>query len=96
MKISKEKQDKIKEAILAYLFLNSPKSFFTVEIAREIARDEEFSKKLLGELSDNGFVIAVKKNAKGKDYKRRIRWRISQKVHKAYKDLANKGIEVYR
>lgn len=95
MKISSEKQDKIKESILALLFQNSPRALFTADIARELARDEEFTKSLLLELKEKGFVAAVQKNPKGKQYAKRIRWRMSPNVYEAYKKLHDKGIEVY-
>ncbi|MBS3090658.1 hypothetical protein J4433_02720 [Candidatus Pacearchaeota archaeon] len=95
MKISKEKQDKIKEGILSFLFHNSPHSFFTSEISKELARDEEFMKKLLEEMLKQGLVAEVKKNQKGREYTARTKWRISAKIYETYKKLQNKGIEVY-
>jgi predicted transcriptional regulator len=95
MRISKEKQDRIKENILGLLFQNSPKALFTADIARELARDEEFIKKLLFQLKQQGFVADVQKNSKGKLYQRRIRWMLSPKVYAVYKKLHAKGIEVY-
>lgn len=95
MKISQQKQEKIKESILFFLFNNSPKSFFTSEIGKETARDEEFIKKLLEEMLKQNLVVAIKKNPKGKQYEKRIRWRISPKIYETYKKLQEKGIEVY-
>lgn len=85
MKISKEKRDKISEQILSYLFFNSPKLFFTYDIAKEVARDEEFIKDLLLELKSKGLVIQVTKNQEGNLYKRRIRWKLSDQAYEAYK-----------
>ena len=85
MKLSQEKRDKIAEQILSFLYHNSPKSFFTAEISREIARDEEFIKAMMFELKDKNFVIPIKKNPKGVFYSRRIRWRLSNKAYEAYK-----------
>lgn len=84
MKISKEKRDKISEQILAVLFNSSPKPLFTSYISQEIARDEEFVKKLLLDLGKKGLVIEIKKNPKGNDYKRRQRWKISDATYQAY------------
>ena len=56
MKISKEKRDKISEQILLFLYNSFPTQPFTAEIARELARDEEFIKKLLVELKEKGLV----------------------------------------
>jgi len=85
MKISKEKKDKILEQILAYLYSVNPKPIFTSHIAKEIARDEEFVKNLLNYLKSKKLVVEVKKNSKGVDYKRRIRWKLSNKAYEIYK-----------
>lgn len=85
MKISQEKREKISEQILAILFEKNPEPLFTSHIAREIARDEEFVKKLLLEMKKNKLVLEIKKNPKGINYKKRSRWRITQKVYNIYK-----------
>jgi predicted transcriptional regulator with HTH domain len=84
MKISNEKREKISEQILAYLYSINPRPTFTVNIARELIRDEEFTKKLLLELKKKGFVIEIKKNPKGISYSKRSRWRLSDKVYELY------------
>ena len=86
MKISNKKKEKIKEQILSYLFLENPKSIYTAHIAQEIARDEEFIKKLLLELKDKGLVLEIKKNKQGLNYKRRARWRLSEQAYNHYKN----------
>jgi len=86
MKISQQKRDKICEQILATLYLKSPRPLFTSEVAREIARDEEFVKTLLEELDKKQLVIKIKQSPKGQQYKRRIRWRMSNKAYNTYKD----------
>ncbi|MEX0920890.1 MAG: hypothetical protein WDZ62_01370 [Candidatus Pacearchaeota archaeon] len=85
MRISKEKKQKISEQILATLYTNSPTLLFTSHVAREIVRDEEFTKKLLLYLKKKKLVIEVKKNPKGEPYIRRSRWRLSDEAYKAYK-----------
>ncbi len=85
MKISQEKKDKISEQILAYLFFMSPKPIFTSHIAKEIARDEEFTKKLLLKLKENKLVTEIKKSPKGNLYTRISRWKLSDSAYKAYK-----------
>ena len=85
MRISKEKREKISEQILALLFSNSPKLLFTFDIAKEIARDEEFVKELLLGMKKKGLVSEVRKNPEGVSYKRRIRWKLSDRAYKAYK-----------
>ena len=84
MKLSKEKKDKISEQILSFLYHSFPKQLFTAEIAKEIARDEEFIKTLLFDLKDKNLVVAVKKNETGKDFIRRIRWQLSGPAYQAY------------
>ncbi len=85
MKISQEKKEKISEQILAFLYSSSPKAIFTSYIAREIARDEEFVKKLLLDLKTKKLVIEIKKNPKGIIYIKRSRWKLSDIAYKAYK-----------
>ena len=85
MKISKEKREKISEQILALLYSVTPKPLFTLYVAQEIARDEEFIKKLLLELKKKKLVVEIKKNPKGVQYIRRSRWKLSDATYKAYK-----------
>ncbi len=87
MRISEQKIKKIKETILAFLFQNSPKSFYTFNIAQELARDEEFIKRLLYGLAKDGLVTKVEKNAKGIKYLKREKWRLTNKAFKAYSQL---------
>lgn len=85
MKISEEKKEKISEQILAFLFSVSPKPQFTSHIAREIARDEEFTKKLLKELKKKDLVIDVMKNQEGRTYVKILRWKLSDRAYSVYK-----------
>ncbi len=85
MKISEKKREKISEQILSLLYPISPKSLFTSNIAQEIARDEEFIKKLLLDLKSKNLVIEIKKNPKGVSYLKRSRWKISDAAYRVYK-----------
>jgi|TARA_Y100000310_G_scaffold174669_3_gene174780 hypothetical protein len=85
MKISEKKKEKISEQILALLFSISPKPIFSAHIAREIARDEEFTKKLLLELKEKKLLTEIKKNPKGVEYLRRSRWKLSDSAYQAYR-----------
>ena len=85
MKISEEKRQKIIEQILGHLFSMNPKPLFTSHIAKELARDEEFIKKLLEELKNKKLIIEIKKNSKGVFYLRRSRWKLSSKTYEAYR-----------
>jgi hypothetical protein len=85
MFISKEKKEKISEQILAYLYSTNPRPIFTFHIAKELARDEEFIKKLLIDLKKKEFIVEVTKNPKGKEYTKRSRWRLSEKIYLLYR-----------
>jgi len=82
--ISKQKQDKIQEQILFHLYNIFPRQVFTADIAREVARDEEFIKVLLLDLEKKELVVKISKNSLGSIYLRRLRWRISNKAHEIY------------
>lgn len=83
-KISEVKIEKISEQILNYLFSVFPRLVFTVDIARELARDEEFIKRLLLDLEKKGLVVKIDKNSDGEVYLKRMRWRISNRAHEVY------------
>ena len=85
MKISNQKKDKIYEQILAHLYSVSPKALFTMNIAKEIARDEEFIKTLLIDLRKKGLIIEIKKSPEGVSYLKRSRWTLSDNAYQAYK-----------
>jgi len=85
MKLSQKKIEKISEQILALLFSKSPSLLFTSQIAQELARDEEFVKSLLLELKSKNLVKQINKNPKGKQYKRRSRWQLSDQAYLIYK-----------
>ncbi len=85
--ISKKKRSKISEQILSYLYSISPEASFTVKIADNIIRDEEFTKSLLEELEKSKLVIKVTKGPNGQDYARWTRWRMSNAAFDAYKNL---------
>jgi len=85
MRLSKEKKEKISEQILALLYSLVPKLVYTSHIAKEVARDEEFTKALLETLKKEDLVVKITKNSEGKAYSRRIRWRISDRAYAVYK-----------
>ena len=86
MRLSKEKRDKIAEQVLGLLFQGFPKQMFTAEIAKEIARDEEFIKTLLFELKDKNLLILIRKNEKGILFVRRLRWQLTPEAYKIYQE----------
>jgi DNA-binding IscR family transcriptional regulator len=85
--ISKQKRDKISEQILSYLYHSYPQPKFTVDIARETARDEEFIKSLMKELESKRLVQSIKKNSSGINYLKRIRWVLTPRVYETYQGL---------
>ena len=85
--ISKKKRSKIAEQILSYLYEISPEASFTVKIADEIVRDEEFTKSILEELEKSKLVVKVNKGPEGQDYTKWSRWRMSNAAFEAYKKL---------
>ena len=89
MKISQEKKEKISEQILAFLYSVNPKPIFISYIAKELARDEEFVKKILFDLKEKKLVIEIKKNPQGIQYLRRSRWKLSDSVYNIYKNHQN-------
>ena len=90
--ISKEKREKISEQILAYLFSQSPEPKFTSSIAKEVARDEEFTKNLLNELENKKTIIKIIKNSSGIKYLRRTRWRLTNSAFEIYKKHQNEKL----
>ena len=85
MKISNKKKEKISEQILSLLYSLNPKPLFTSQVAEEIARDEEFVKKLLLDLKEKKLIIEIRKNPKGVQYIRRSRWKLGDATYSAYK-----------
>lgn len=85
MRISKLKQEKISEQILSVLFSSNLKPLFVSEIAQELARDEEFIKKLLYSLKNKKIVSKISKNPKGIEYLKRSRWKLTEGAYKMYK-----------
>jgi hypothetical protein len=86
MKISEKKKEKIFSQIIDFLYLNYPRPLFTSYIAQEIARDEEFIKKLLLELKTKKLTNEIKKNPKGVNYLKRSRWKLSDETYSIYKN----------
>jgi len=86
MRLSQTKKDRIAEQILSFLYHSFPKQPFTAEIAREIARDEEFIKRMLFDLKEKQLVLPIRKNAKGQAFTRRLKWRLSNKVYDVYSE----------
>jgi hypothetical protein len=83
-KVSDKKKEKINEQILSILYEEFPKPLFTSQVACEIIRDEEFTRKLLDDLKEKKIIIDITKNSKGVDYRRRVRWRLANKTHEVF------------
>jgi hypothetical protein len=92
MNISAEKKEKISEQIMAFLYSIAPKSAYTSHIAKEIARDEEFIKKILEDLKKKSLIVEIRKNKKGDNYSRRIRWKIADAAYLIYNEKQNSSL----
>lgn len=86
MRLSEDKKKRISEQILNLLYVNFPDPLFTVKISQEIIRDEEFTKNLLLYLEKKNLLKKIQENPQGIKYKKRIRWTITNKVYKFYKE----------
>lgn len=84
-RISQSKRNKISEQILHHLFTISPQSSYTISIAKELARDEEFILSMLKELESKKLIVSIFRNKAGKNYIRRKRWRLSNEAYDVYK-----------
>ncbi len=86
VKLSPKTLSLLKDDIISILYENNLKPLLTKEIASELRRDKEFTKTLLNELKQQGILSEVKKNNKGKDYIKRIRWVIKPELIKNMKN----------
>ena len=86
VKLSPKTLNLLKDDIISILYENNLKPLLTKEIASELRRDKEFTKTLLNELKQQGILSEVKKNNKGKDYIKRIRWIIKPELIKNMKN----------
>lgn len=75
----------LKDDIISILYDQPLRPMFTNQIANELRRDNEFTKKLLLILKKEGLVEPINKNHKGQEYLTHTKWRIPPKVLKAYK-----------
>jgi len=78
-KISEKTKILLKNDIMSILHEASLKPLYTIAIADELRRDNEFTLKLLLELKDQNLVEEIKKGKRG-DYLARRKWRIPPKV----------------
>lgn len=86
-RLSDDKIKKIKEQMLVELYHRGLKPIFTNELASLIIRDEEFVKRLLGNLKDDGLVVEVAKSSKGNTYSKWKRWKLSDNAYKAMQQV---------
>ncbi|MCX6767686.1 MAG: hypothetical protein NTY90_03085 [Candidatus Micrarchaeota archaeon] len=87
-RISEEKTRRICEHILELIYSTYPSTLFTAEIAVELARDEEFVKRLLEDLEKKGLVARIKTSEGGDKYVRRSRWALSKAAKEKYDEAA--------
>ena len=87
VKLSSNTVNLLKDDIISILYENNLNPLLTMEIAKELRRDKEFTKRLLIELKEKGVIDQIKKNNKGKDYIKRSRWIINPGVLNNYNEL---------
>ena len=87
VKLSSNTINLLKDDIISILYENNLNPLLTMEIAKELRRDKEFTKRLLIELKEKGVIDQIKKNNKGKDYIKRSRWIINPGVLNKYNEL---------
>ncbi len=85
-RISKKREEKIKEEILSLLYENI-KGMSTYKISEEVLRDDEFVLRLLKEMNEKGIVKQVRKTGNGGEYKTKKMWGLSKEAFEAYKGL---------
>ena len=85
-KISPNTINLLKDDIISILYENNLKPLLTIEIAKELRRDKEFTKRLLLELKEKGILTQIKKNNKGKEYIKRSKWLIKPDIIQTYKN----------
>ncbi len=84
VKLSEKTIKLLKDDIISILYERPLEAMFTNEIAKELRRDNEFTKKLLLELKKESLIEQVKKNKRGQQYLTHLKWRIPPKILKAF------------
>jgi len=83
-KIGKEKEGRIKEEILRFLYDEYPSFHYTSGIAYEMLRDNEFVLRLMKEMLKDGIVSSFDdKGGRGA----RKKWKLREEVFSKYKEL---------
>jgi hypothetical protein len=85
-KISKKREERIKEEILSILYENIT-GLSTYQIGEEVLRDDEFTLRLLKELHGKGLVKPVTRSPKGNEYSTKKVWALTKEAFEAYKGL---------
>lgn len=86
-KISKKNIKKIEEEILRVIFDAGLEGMFTVRIADEIIRDDEFVLRILKSLEKRKLINQIKNSNKGREYGRKRKWIMTSSAYEAYKGL---------
>jgi len=83
-KISLEKEARIKEEILRFLYDNYPKFHYTNNISYEVLRNNGFVLRLMSEMMEGGIVHFIEeKGGRGV----RKKWGLKNEVFEKYKEL---------
>lgn len=82
VKLSQKTMVLLKNDLMAILYENQLRPLFTNQIATELRRDNEFTKRLLLKLKKEGLVQEIRKNKRGQTYLSHIKWGIPSQVIK--------------
>ncbi|MBI5228737.1 hypothetical protein HY991_01405 [Candidatus Micrarchaeota archaeon] len=83
-KISEKTFNKIAESVLGLLYDKFPLSMSTVEIADELARDNEFIARVLKFLESKKYVERLEKSNSGVSYTKWMRWKLRKEIKARY------------
>lgn len=86
VKLSSKTITLLKDDIISIIYENQLNPLLTIEIAKELRRDKEFTRALLEELKKQDILVEIKKNNKGKEYIKRSRWSIKPELIKNYEN----------
>jgi len=85
-RLSKKREERIKEDILSVLYENII-GLSTYRIGEEILRDDEFTLRLLEEMKQRGLVKNMIKSINGNEFKTKKMWVLTKEAFEAYKEL---------
>lgn len=76
-RVSNKTFNKVAESVLAFLNERYPEPLTCREVAEEMARDNEFIKRVLEFLEKQGLIQQIYKSSEGRDYLRWTKWQLT-------------------